>query len=209
MLLMAPAASIHAQQDLTREASQLFGTSLRETIKALQEAGVNIDTKEFIKGLEQVIAGQDIMNTSEAEAAVRKALQPPVAPAVPPMDEAAEIAWVESKATLPRAEVLDGGVVLQRLTEGSGAQPGPEATVVVNYTGRLSSGKEFDKTDAPFDIPMQHIIKGLHNAMLQMRQGGTYRVFIPPAMGYGSEAVMDLIPGNSALEFEIEILDIK
>ena len=40
-----------------------------------------------------------------------------------------------------------------------------------------------------------------------MRQGEKLRVAIPPEMAYGSEGYADIIPGNSFLVFEIELVD--
>lgn len=200
--------------DLNAAAATYFGTSLRQTLQEMRAAGAVVDSVRFEQLLIRALNGEDLGLTRErAEEIIsgamglnRRQQQPP---AVPAADAEAETAWVKKQLELPRTEELAGGVVLQRLVEGSGEVPGPESAVMVMYSGRLSSGAEFDKTDEPFLMPVNRVVPGLSLALQHMRCGGTYRVFIPPAEAYGSEAVMDLIPAYSALDFTIEPLSIK
>lgn len=203
---VAPAAEPADSTDYDVAAATLFGTSLRQTLSEMQQAGVTLHPERFRELLLQVLEGGDLgMDRADAEALLTAAMTPPAPPAVPPMDEEAENAWVRRQLDLPRTEELPGGVVLQRLVEGSGDCPGPQSRVMVMYTARLSSGEAFDKTEEPFLMPVDHVVPGLSAALQKMHMGGTYRVFIPPAQGYGSEAVMDIIPGNSALDFTISL----
>lgn len=205
---VAPAAG-PAQPDYDAAAASFFSSSLRQTVADMESAGLNIDRERFLDLFVRAFRGDSIgYNPAEAHDLLTSALAIKRPPAVAPMDAAAEEAWVRSQLSLPRTEELEGGVVLQRLVEGSGESPMADSVVRVMYTGRLSSGTEFDKTDEPFALPVNQVVTGLSNALQRMRAGGTYRVFIPPTAGYGEEAVMDLIPGNSALDFTIEILEI-
>lgn len=196
--------------ELNDAAATVIGTAMRDYYKTLEDSGIKLDRQEFIRGVTAVFNGDTIggYDAASAEATIRRAVQPQqgMMTAIAPADEDAENAWVAKQADLPRAELLEGGVVLQRLTEGSGDRPASGSTVKVMYTGRLSNGSVFDTTEEPFELPLDRIIPGLARAIEQMRYGGIYRVFIPPSEGYGKEAVMDLIPGNSALDFTIKIL---
>lgn len=194
--------------DMTDAAATLIGKSMADFVKMLDESGVTIDRAKFLTEVVEVFNGGSVGGYTEASAmtAINRLVNPSTSnkPSVPVADEAAEKAWVESKKLLPGVEVLPSGVVLQRIVEGTGDYPAPGSVVKVMYTGRLSDGTVFDKTEEPFDLPLDRIIPGLAESIPVMRSGGKYRVFIPPALGYGSEAVMDLIPANSALDFEIE-----
>lgn len=199
-------------ENLNAAAATVLGQNLRESFNTLRSTGLELDEKEFMRLVADVFAAQqiDTIARAEAEAAIRRAagvagMPDPVAP----MDPEAEARWVKSRLELPRTEELDGGVVIQRIVEGSGPAPGPLDRVLVNYTGRLSSGFIFDVTDEPFELPLYNVVPGLRTALRNMRLGGTYRVFIPPMQAYGAEAVMDLIPAFSALDFTIEPLEIK
>ena len=211
-VLTSISGAVCSADELTDAASTVIGQALRDYYVTMEQSGLKMDRAEFLKGVEAVFNGETLsgFDARTAEEALRRALQPaPLTTAVLPAEETYENSWVEEKRNLPRAEVLEGGVVLQRLTEGSGEHPKPASTVKVMYTGRLSNGTVFDKTEEPFELPLTRIIPGLSKAIEQMRFGGTYRVFIPPSMGYGQEAVMDLIPGNSALDFTIEVIEEK
>ncbi|MDE6146028.1 MAG: FKBP-type peptidyl-prolyl cis-trans isomerase [Muribaculaceae bacterium] len=201
-----------SEPDVNDAAATIIGTTARNLYDDLEKTGnPGLDRERFISGLISVFNGNQIgdLDNEQAYEVLRKIMAPEInrAPAVPDADEAAENAWVANQASLPRTEVLEGGVILQRQTEGSGDYPAAGSTVKVMYTGRLSNGNVFDSTEEPFDLPLNRVIPGLAKAIEQMRYGGTYRVFIPPAMGYGKESVMDLIPGNSALDFTIVILE--
>lgn len=196
-------------QDANTAAATVLGTSLRQAYQTLEESGLDLDREKFMAGVVNVFFGDtlDGMNVEAADAYIRSRIAPPrrQGQSLPQADEEAENKWVESMHSLPRVRVLPSGVVIQNITEGSGEAVSPHSTVNVMYEGRLSNGTVFDRTDEPFPLPLDHIVAGLREAMLLMHMGGTYRVIIPPAMGYGKEAVMDLIPANSALDFTIEL----
>ncbi|MBD5240242.1 MAG: hypothetical protein HDS64_10855 [Bacteroidales bacterium] len=193
--------------DINDAAATLIGSSMRDMYNTLSESGVTLDRQRFADSVIRAFMGDTLggYDYITAETAVRTIVNPAPKPYAE-ADEAAEIAWVESKASLPRAERLEDGIILQRLIEGSGECPVPGSTVKVFYAGRLSDGTIFDETEAPIDLPLNRLISGLAKAIEKMHFGGTYRVFIPPKMGYGPEAVMDVIPANSALDFTLELI---
>ncbi len=208
LLSLGGAASFaEVSGDINDAAATLIGSSMRDLYQTLQQSGVTIDPQRFADAAVRCFMGDTLggYDYITAETAVRTLVNPAPAPYAV-ADEAAEIAWVESKASLPRAERLDDGIILQRLVEGSGDCPAAGSTVKVLYAGRLSDGTTFDETDAPIDLPLGRLIPGLAKAIEKMHFGGTYRVFIPPKMAYGSESVMDLIPANSALDFTLDLL---
>lgn len=209
-------AQTPSEPDYDAAAAVLFGTTLNRTLTEMEQSGLQLNRERFAELLAKVLTGAHDVDSAlveftpeSAEALLLGAMTPQRPPAVPPMDAAEENAWVKAQLKLPRTEELDGGVVLQRLVEGSGEQPGPTSRVKVMYTGQLSSGQVFDQTEEAFLLPVDGVISGLSRALQHMRVGGTYRVFIPPAEAYGSEAIMDLIPGNSALDFTITIEEIE
>ena len=126
---------------------------------------------------------------------------------------AAGLAW----ASVPR------GVDVETLTEGSGPNPGPTDVVFVRYTGKLSDGTVFDESqDVPLPVPgifpdgnplpLDRMVPGFTEGAQQMQKGGKYVLNIPAAQGYGSEGRQDpqgndVIPANSDLTFEVELID--
>ena len=84
--------------------------------------------------------------------------------------------------------------------------------VALNYRGWLTTGQVFDEATAkikPFVlIPGEHkVIPGFESGIIGMKVGGKRLLIIPPALGYGSQAIGP-IPEDSVLIFEIEVLKV-
>lgn len=103
---------------------------------------------------------------------------------------------------------------LQYLVIKSGSGPSPKATdkVKVHYIGKLLNGTEFDnsyKRNQPVTIQLNAVIKGWGEALQLMKVGDTWRLFIPPDLGYGDTGAGEVIPPGSLLIFEVELLGIN
>ena len=89
--------------------------------------------------------------------------------------------------------------------------------LVMNYTGRLENGTIFDSNIlpefnhvAPFEFVLGagQVIQGWDEGLLGMKIGEKKTLVIPPEKGYGDRAI-SVIPANSTLIFEVELVDIK
>ena len=104
---------------------------------------------------------------------------------------------------------------IEDLVVGSGASPERGQNVVVHYTGWLTNGTKFDSSvdrNEPFEftIGIGQVIQGWDEGVLSMKIGGKRRLTIPPEMAYGDRNIGDgLIPPNSTLVFEVELLDLR
>jgi FKBP-type peptidyl-prolyl cis-trans isomerase FkpA len=82
-------------------------------------------------------------------------------------------------------------------------KPGPHPTdtdvTLVNYTGKLTDGTVFDKSQQPTPMPVAGVVPGFSEAL-------KYRFWLPPALGYGDKA-NGPIPANSTLVFDVELID--
>jgi FKBP-type peptidyl-prolyl cis-trans isomerase FkpA len=100
------------------------------------------------------------------------------------------------------------GIRIRTLKPGAGRRPGPDDAVLINYVGRLASGKVFDKADRA-GMMVSGTVPGFAEALQHMNKGGTYRVWIPPQLAYGARGAGDgVIPPNATLDFTITLLDI-
>jgi FKBP-type peptidyl-prolyl cis-trans isomerase FkpA len=106
----------------------------------------------------------------------------------------------------------DSGLVYRILTEGKGPSPTADDTVRVHYRGTLTSGKEFDssyKRGQPAEFPLKRVIKCWNEGVQKLKVGGKAKLTCPANLAYGDRDVGGgLIPANSVLVFEVELLGI-
>jgi peptidylprolyl isomerase/FKBP-type peptidyl-prolyl cis-trans isomerase FkpA len=103
---------------------------------------------------------------------------------------------------------------MEDLKVGTGAEALPGKTITVHYTGKLTSGKQFDSSvgRAPFtfELGAGRVIQGWERGFKGMKVGGRRMLTIPPDLGYGSQDVGGgLIPPNSTLIFDVELLKVE
>ncbi len=106
----------------------------------------------------------------------------------------------------------DSGMVYRTLTEGQGASPKETDTVQVHYKGTFPDGKEFDssyKRGQPTEFPLNRVIKCWTEGVQRMKVGGKAKLTCPPSLAYGEKGAGGVIPPNSTLQFEVELLAIK
>jgi FKBP-type peptidyl-prolyl cis-trans isomerase FklB len=84
-------------------------------------------------------------------------------------------------------------------------------SVTVQYRGKLLDGSEFDSTyarGAPVSFAVNGVIPGWQEALVLMKPGAKWQLFIPPELGYGASPKPG-IPGGSLLIFEVELVSVK
>lgn len=97
---------------------------------------------------------------------------------------------------------------------GTGAEAKKGSTLSMHYTGTLENGQKFDssldrKQPFVFRLGVGQVIKGWDEGILGMKVGGKRRLEIPPEMGYGAGGYPPVIPANSKLIFEVELLEVR
>ncbi|MEK7185450.1 MAG: FKBP-type peptidyl-prolyl cis-trans isomerase [Patescibacteria group bacterium] len=97
---------------------------------------------------------------------------------------------------------------------GGGAEAVAGKTIVVNYTGKLVDGTIFDSSYPrgeafEFVLGAGQVISGWDTGVAGMKVGGKRVLTIPPDLAYGNRAVGAVIPANSTLIFEVELVDVR
>jgi FKBP-type peptidyl-prolyl cis-trans isomerase len=110
-----------------------------------------------------------------------------------------------------KAVTTESGLRYIDLVVGKGASPPPTATIEFQYRGTLVDGTEFESTyetePAVRQIPL--LIPGLQEGLSTMSEGGKRIMIIPPDLGFGENGIPRLIPPDSHLIFEIELLSLR
>ena len=110
----------------------------------------------------------------------------------------------------PGVAELPSGIQYEVLKEGEGRQPKLNSTIKAHYRGCLLNGKEFDssyKRNQPFTARPTQLIKGWQEIIPMMKEGSTWRLWIPSDLAYGDNGTGG-IPGGATLQFDVELLQI-
>jgi FKBP-type peptidyl-prolyl cis-trans isomerase FklB len=105
------------------------------------------------------------------------------------------------------------GLQYKVVAAGDGKAPAvvPTDTVTVQYRGKLLDGTEFDSSysrGAPATFAVNGVIPGWQEALVLMKPGAKWQLFISPELAYGAIPKPG-IPGGSLLIFEVELLSVK
>ena len=120
-------------------------------------------------------------------------------------------AFFKENASKEGVVTTASGLQYRVVKQGSGRKPTAESQVVVHYRGRLLDGTEFDSSysrNEPATFQVGQVIQGWIEGLQLMTAGSTYEFYIPSNLAYGEEG-NPVIPPNSALIFEVELLEIK
>lgn len=91
---------------------------------------------------------------------------------------------------------------------GTGASPTACSYIAVTYEGKLTSGETFDEATSPVAFNLSGLITGFKNGIPLIKSGGEIHLYIPPSLGYGSNAVGS-IPANSILVFDVKLQGVQ
>ena len=106
----------------------------------------------------------------------------------------------------------ESGLIYIEIIPGSGNSPQPTDTVKVDYQGTLRDGSVFDSSalrGGPFEFQLDRVIPCWSEGVGRMKVGGKSLIICPPEIAYGERGSPPRIPGNAALSFEIELIEIE
>ncbi len=87
---------------------------------------------------------------------------------------------------------------------GAGTTPTICTFINANYVGKLTNGTIFDQGTFQQPLQLGQLVRGWVNTIPLIKKGGKIRMFLPPSLGYGSQA-NGSIPANSILIFDVEL----
>jgi FKBP-type peptidyl-prolyl cis-trans isomerase FklB len=120
--------------------------------------------------------------------------------------------FMAANAARDEVSTTESGLQYEVLEAGSGDKPGLQSTVVTHYHGTLLDGTVFDSSvdrGEPAEFGVNQVIPGWTEALQLMSVGDKWRIACPPTLAYGEQGAGDSIPPNTALVFEIHLIEIK
>jgi FKBP-type peptidyl-prolyl cis-trans isomerase FkpA len=105
-------------------------------------------------------------------------------------------------------------LLIEDIREGTGTQTKAGDSVAVHYVGTLTNGKKFDSSrdrGSPFAFKLGagQVIRGWDQGVAGMKVGGVRKLTIPPDLAYGARGFPPVIPPDSTLVFEVELVEIR
>ncbi|ORC92440.1 macrophage infectivity potentiator [Trypanosoma theileri] len=122
-------------------------------------------------------------------------------------------AFMQEQSRKANTITLPSGLVVERLTVGTGTRaPAINDNCEVHYTGTLRDGSVFDSSrdrGTPSNFRPSDVIKGWTEALMLMREGDRWRIYVPHELGYGARGAGRKIPPYTPLVFDMELLKIE
>lgn len=200
-------------ESLTDRASYVFGY---KTAERFQQGQIDINPEVFAKamadaqkGVAPQLSEEDMQETMRALQAQQEAKHNEAMKEVADANEKEGKAFLAANAKKDGVKTTKSGLQYKVVTKGKGPKPTRESMVSVNYKGTLLDGTEFDssyKRGEPATFGVTQVIPGWTEALLMMKEGAKWEVYIPSDLAYGSGGAGGQIGPNATLVFEIELL---
>jgi FKBP-type peptidyl-prolyl cis-trans isomerase FkpA len=197
------------------KASEIMGYQLASSIpgpmrEMVDPAAVGRAVTAALSGQKPTIPEADAANVWKAFVAQAQAKGKSEFEALSAKNKSTGDAFLAKNKSASGVKSTASGLQYQVITQGTGARPGPNDTVKVNYTGTFVNGEVFDSSSknnppGPTSIPLARVIPGFREGLQLMQVGGHYKLFIPASLAYGAEP-QGPMPPNETLIFDVTLV---
>jgi FKBP-type peptidyl-prolyl cis-trans isomerase len=200
---------VKAPTNAKAQASYSLGVSMGDQLHHLGLTGDSIATERLTQGLRDALAGKVAMTAGDQEniANFVKSARNNMAET----NRTAAKTFLTANGKKKDVVTTASGLQYHIVTEGAGAHPKSTDEVTVNYRGTLLDGTEFDssyKRGQPASFPVNGVIPGWQEALVLMKPGSKWELFIPPNLAYDVNSPPAIPPG-SMLKFDVELIKVK
>ena len=216
--LLMSQASAQESIDLTDEDNRIgysIGVNIGQNLVA-QGIIEGIDMNSFVAGMRDAAGGTIQLSNEELFAAIQLFQERMTAAAQAEMEAnlASTQAFLESNGAREGVVSTASGLQYEVISSGpaDGESPTANDAVLAHYHGTLIDGTVFDSSvdrGEPAEFGLNQVISGWTEALQLMNVGDKWRLFLPPNLAYGEQSPTPAIPPNSALIFEVELLEIR
>jgi FKBP-type peptidyl-prolyl cis-trans isomerase len=191
------------------QASYSLGVSMGDQLHHLGLTGDSIATERLTQGLRDALSGKVAMTANDQEniANFVKTARNGMAET----NRAAAKSFLTENGKKKDVVTTPSGLEYHVVSPGEGTPPKSTDEVTVNYRGTLLDGTEFDssyKRGQPASFPVNGVIPGWQEALVLMKPGAKWELFIPPNLAYDVNSPPSIPPG-SMLKFEVELIKVK
>lgn len=188
----------------------LVGTNNKQQVENAP-GGTDINLDAMVAAFSAASKGEEgAMTTEEADQVIRRFFEAAG-------EKEGQLNLEEGNAFLEENKSREGinttasGLQYEVITEGDGPIPSAQDQVRVHYHGTLIDGTVFDSSverGEPAVFGVGQVIPGWTEALQLMPVGSKWKVYIPSDLAYGERGAGGDIGPNSALIFEVELLEI-
>ena len=177
-----------------------------------QNSGINdLQIEDFVKGLKDILGGQTPEISYDEAKQVINAYFMKLQKEKFEINKKAGEEFLNINKGKAGVVTLPSGLQYQVLQKGEGPKPTASDKVKCHYHGTLINGTVFDSSvqrGEPAVFGVSQVIPGWVEALQLMPVGSKWRLFIPSDLAYGEHGAGEAIEPNSALVFDVELLDI-
>lgn len=202
------------QQKASYAAGMLLGDSLGGTLSKskLNEDLVMEALRDKLKGNELRLSEEDARAASAAyQKEVMQRLEEEHKQLIA-RNTAQGQEFMEKNKERPEVKTLPSGVQYEVLEASTGgASPDANDAVRVHYAGTLLDGTFVESSLArgePARVNMGVALKGWQKALVRMKEGDKWRLFIPPELAYGEAGLRGKVPPQSTLIYELQLVEV-
>jgi FKBP-type peptidyl-prolyl cis-trans isomerase FkpA len=190
------------------QGSYAIGVSVGENLRRAKVSPTAVSVEQISQGIRDSLGGK-VQMSQEYQSKIMALIQGARTSAAEP-NHAAAAAFLAENGKKKDVITTASGLQYKVLSPGTGENPKPTDQVSVNYSGKLLDGTEFDasaKHGGPAKFPVNGVIPGWQEALVLMKPGAKFQLWIPPKLAYDLDSPPTIPPG-SLLVFDVELVSI-
>jgi FKBP-type peptidyl-prolyl cis-trans isomerase FklB len=184
---------------------------------SLKQQSLDVDPDIMVKGIKDSLSGGKTLLTDQEMREVMTAFQKEMTiqqsekrNALAEKNKKEGEAFLAENKTKEGVKTLPSGLQYKVVEEGTGKNPKATDGVVAHYRGTRIDGTEFDSSyqrNEPATFKLDQVIKGWTEALVLMKEGAKWQIFIPSNLAYGENGAGPIEP-NATLVFDVELIKI-
>ena len=191
----------------------------RDMASNFSKQGIEIEADQLLAGLKDAMAGKpSVLSAEETQQTMMQLQQEMEQKFQEKAGKAGEANKKEGQEFLAAnknkagVHTLPSGMQYEILNEGTGKTPTRTDNVTTHYKGTLIDGTVFDSSyerGQPATFPVNGVIAGWTQALMMMKEGAKWRLYIPAELAYGAQGAGADIGPNATLIFDVELLKVN